>query len=1219
MDVSDRDNPLHRMANIFADALDQYRITVQKISPESLLFLICILMLLIYLRNYIYNNYYPRPFNSYLLFPSYKLYNTNINNYDNLIIEELTFNLHKFFSNIIELKKDKSNIIVNSDLVKYLTDFRDLFIYEVQLTDDKNDLQITESLAQTIIGKVRTDKDKAVILDKINDIMNSNGDEHLQQINLEELVSINYVNDLVQKDFLYISKLNPIKKIDEDDPIFDEDRNVMMATDISKSLYNQYLKPYVIENEIRLKNTVFINKLLNKDETDETDENSKKIILFQKKMDIIIEKIHDVLKKYQIIVNKDGEKDLYEKTFISNDMIKENLSNYIEIYLNILINIQVYLLQLNKNYTLKSLLSYYKIDLLLSEAEYNTLNDDTREIIDVLYIYRAYYKENGNILSNSELSNKLLNKIKSNNLEEHINTQNMVIFKESNLKYNTKILKLIKDFTLLGYIFCNLCCIIDDEQSIYKVSKMIEDKSFKYIYSSVKDFIVDNIVEDVSISLNLDKINDKKDKILELYEYSKNNLKTIMKLNSRNINIIEKVHVKFDNNDNTIKINSENELFNSKKSKYIINNIVYLTTYKVEKIVHIDIKQKTLKGISYLNNIYSSLLYLYFIRRLYNNNTIEYSAMYNNNSNGTKIARISANKMLFNYIWKNACYKYFWGRLIYLKGYINEFKPSDELEIRDTQIEKPKEPKKPQLSNDPMKLLKAMNKYNTEMVKYKKDLAKYEKESKNVELPETGNVFIDDVIYYHALVEKFLIDTMNNVFDEPGKPKNKPRKVNISLPWPIDALGDMLTKIVNLGNMIMWLAESFIRLLSDFNKLIQFIVKTILYMLLFFISILHAIIGDPIIMVFIFLKEIIILFVYFIITLAVAFVYCIYTAITTLIILIYYPIYYNVFYSCLFANEFNPRSFYLNTDYFKNFYDDYISVKDYLDSNIYEYDLMNNDNIAGGVFLHRGLSYETFGNYAPYWEIRNNYFCKKRESYIPSFNPDILVIRNYMKLMYKEMKELDLYKKGNIDNQINALENDGLYNYGDNFSDMLEIINESYNNNSIADKLERIDQIQDNKREYYNQWVRFKKDNDVYNNIYDIDINKLTNGMYLYSDLKYSKKLDDDSQLDNKEKIVENMRKVYENFIYTYNINNPNEDLIDSNLRLYYNNLADAHTFINTTTLVDFVSNLIKKEENPNEKQYNDYKNNDILRNIVTKITFIFILLGINKIVYDLN
>ena len=227
-----------------------------------------------------------------------------------------------------------------------------------------------------------------------------------------------------------------------------------------------------------------------------------------------------------------------------------------------------------------------------------------------------------------------------------------------------------------------------------------------------------------------------------------------------------------------------------------------------------------------------------------------------------------------------------------------------------------------------------------------------------------------------------------------------------------------------------------------------------------------------------------------------------------------------------------------------------------------------------------------------------------------------------MKLMYKEMLDMDgsIFKSDNmIDYEYKALANDGIYNFKDNFSDTTEIINESYYNNTLYEKRERIKEIQKDKIDYINKWVKFKNDNNFYRSIYDIDINNLVNSMYLYSDISYPKLLNiDKTKLDDKNKLVENMRDVYSNMFWLYT-NSIDNDIINNQVRLYYNKLIyKPESIFDYSSLSDHISKILKDEINTDNKLYNNYRNNDFLRNIVTKITYIFILLGINKIVYDI-
>ena len=156
--------------------------------------------------------------------------------------------------------------------------------------------------------------------------------------------------------------------------------------------------------------------------------------------------------------------------------------------------------------------------------------------------------------------------------------------------------------------------------------------------------------------------------------------------------------------DEYIKENQDNNVFNAYANKH--NNTIK------PKII------KNKQNLQALTKIYSSLLYFNLLRRFYNNNILEYSSLYNMSSNSNKLKDISWKKDLFNNIWLNSAYKYLWGRFIYLRGYINEFKPSEVFKDTSEPIEKPVKP----VERDNVPILE----YAEYIIEYQTALKKYE-------------------------------------------------------------------------------------------------------------------------------------------------------------------------------------------------------------------------------------------------------------------------------------------------------------------------------------------------------------------------------------------------------------------------------------------------------------------------------------------------------------
>ena len=575
MENKSNNTALNKIAAILEDTFDNYRITVSSLSLESLLILFTIIILFIYLYNKIYNNFNPRSIRL-----TSKLYNSDEDNYDKLIISELSYNLQKFFDNI-------NNLDQNNDITKPL--YNDIMyiyeslIYNIDLAGE-NDLEIKKDEPVSFIsGNIRTEDDKKKLKNKLNSYIN--GETTLETTNIKDvnLRDIQVIKDIITKDFLFISQLSPVKKIDDDDPIFDEDRNVLYATTITKKLYNSYIKPEVDNNEIILNNTVFLKKFINKDDISESNDDNIKIKLLQIKMDELLKKLTDTLKDYTMIntidtfksdINIDDENiKIYKNKHLSANNkteVKENIINYIKIIFDIILNLQIYLLRLNDKYTLTSLLAFYKLDLLTNEE----INNDTIHIIKKQFKYASYSYENN--------YKRLVKKLISDDINGIIDKKNITLQQENDKQYNTNILDLIKDFVVISYLFINLICITDTTTTSKDVINNIEKISKNILNENIITSIGSVVSDDISFSINLTDIIQNQDLIINVDNYSNNILRRLVKFGNINNKLIKYNYFLIKDRNDIEYVSTNNKTFLYNQSKYIISNLSYFLENKIE-------------------------------------------------------------------------------------------------------------------------------------------------------------------------------------------------------------------------------------------------------------------------------------------------------------------------------------------------------------------------------------------------------------------------------------------------------------------------------------------------------------------------------------------------------------------------------------------------------------------------------------------------------------
>jgi len=500
---------------------------------------------------------------------------------------------------------------------------------------------------------------------------------------------------------------------------------------------------------------------------------------------------------------------------------------------------------------------------------------------------------------------------------------------------------------------------------------------------------------------------------------------------------------------------------------------------------------------------------------------------------------------------------------------------------------------------------------------------------------ESGeNVLYDDVEYYHKLGTEKIVYVMNSIFGKPNDP-GLPRLMKPpSMPWPLpDVLGEIIAGIVNAVKMLLYFIKKFIKLIRNFNDFLKFIAQITLYLILMIFLIIYEFVGRFIITCLLLTKEGIMIFIYSLISLNLGLFNLFNALLMKVLTLFSYKIFY-WFYSNFFANEINPRNFYLNPDFFKNIYNYYPTLKKYLTGNIYNYDIMNNDNINMGIFLLFGVNYRNNGSSYINYNVESSFFTKRKEYYLPSFNPEILIIRSYMRNMYEKMvaQEFKGERYKSVEKELDGLRiNNDSYNLVDMGEDMVNYIGEILDYRGVNERTNRIKEIQQNRTNYYKRWLKFKKEisenKNAVKDIFNIDIEELSNHIYNNLNLEYAKDVSGNTS-DEMYNDVEKLRNMYYHMIIPYYIqhycgNKTRDDMIYSQILQFYYNKFDYDKNSSVNYGYEFVNSVFNtlqlsgQNKDESKTELYGYHKKDILRKIIMNMVYILLFIGINNVIYE--
>lgn len=1305
---------------------------------------------------------------------THTLYQENSYNYDDLIINELTYNLSEFFicyseilgnepNNVNEIEFKELTTIesfgnfqmpsfnqisenIHNSLNNFLLSFTSndspedreiklllkkiykLILYDKKYNFSKLQMEFT-GIKKAFTGNTDEIDEKLEemgIIEVFQALKNKSG--ILQELNenlLKSESNVDIIGTIVENDFKLLKYLVPVKKYNDDDPLFNKEINfsqsdndiniksmieaanenpeltllglltgatqgaavigiagevgqelqkvsnalmnlvLKIISGLSKFAYSSTIKGFADTNDDVLKYTTFLNVFINK------EDQSMGFVMF-KFIRILQEKINNILNNYTKINSIDGLKYFYKTNKNANDEKKKELiMKVLRIFYNLSINLQVYLLNVNKKYTISNLLALFGLDMIketnnLDLTNKNTLNMEI-EIKD-RYKYYDISTETLNAIKQNEMTNKvsyfkqysaseILDDIIDMSINANINMTIDRLLTENNKEFKSNFLKSVRDIIVLIYTTINLFLYHDvsvnidkensenSENAIYKkltkydLIKILEKESFN-IYNNETDNLQKYVY---NFKISNSTINEKKDKIIQIMNCLNYKINNILRLGSGQINNIythKYIEVVIKDNITQLQLETkyENKSLHINHIKYIVNNINYLFDTEVKEITDEKIINKIEKYIR-LNNC---LIYFRLFKRFYNNNIIKYSSTFKNQSNGLRMASAIFWESMFTKVYVNSYHNYALNRLVYTAQYINMFEPSQEytnkINNSDNNNIGTAEPKKPNIKGKSFKeAARLMDNYKKELENYQKELDKRPAMSTNPPVDTSENVLFDHVEYYQKLGAEKIVNVMNQVFGKPSKP-DMPRLMKPpGMPWPLpDVLGEIIAGVVNAVKMLIYFIKKFIKLVKNFNDFLKFMAKILIYFILMVFLIIYEFVGRFLITGAILFKEAIVLVIYVILGNVLAVFNLGLAIVNSFIILISGSLYYKIYVNFM-ANELNPRSFYLNPNYFNNIYNKYPSLNKYLVGNTFNNDSYNNDNINFGMFLLKAVNNINNGSYYINYNIDSPFFLRKKEYYLPSFFPEISIFRAYMRNMYNKMKNSGAgYDGYTLTKEIEGLNvEETSYDIRDMGEDYYNYGQEVLNHNNIKKRKKRVDEIQKNRRDYYTNWLRFKNDikkpdNDVFK-IFNIDIEKLSNYMYKNLNLEYAK--DASGEQEKVYDDIDKLRDMYYNILLPYynkhkckkNVEHDYNKILLFHYYYYdYDKLKKNNTkFFNSNNFVTEILNQIgisKEDKVKNDERMKElygYYKKDILRKIIMNISILLIIIGINNMIYE--
>jgi hypothetical protein len=1270
------------------------------------------------------------------------LYNNDEDNYDKLIIEELTYNLSEFFicyNDLVDNNNNNRNLDSGSESsIEYLLNQ----IYKKIIYDKDGNIKTELSINADELDELVENKD---ILNVFNDLKSKRGSlVILNELELKHSNNAEKIKKILKNDFNLMKYVVPIKKYDDDDPIFNKRINfsqsgndisfenavefvkdnkavaaiaapaaigmagavavgeageemqkgfnellnivLSMVNSITKFNYNNTIKDFADKNDDILNYTTFMNVFINRESGSEGT-NANIIFTYIDKLQDIIS---NYLNSYTKIDTKEGMQYFKKEDNIQESDKKGIIMKVLKMFYNMTMNLQIYLLNINKKYTITNLLNLFDIDVIkehitLDLENANILNleieiknkckyyDISEEVLNKIKNKPSVYKK----LYNRDIytSKKVLDEIINMNINNSINYKLTQLLKKHNKEYTTNFLKMIRDSIVIMYTTVNLFRYYNvsiegenDKLSKYGLISIIEEDAKSIINNEVNDLTkrINDRTFKFEININYETENKIKS-LLNCLNFKINNILRLGIGKVNNIFIHKFTELEFEGTqESNVNKACRNDIIATKLKcgylrkqlhinhiKYIVNNINFLFNNKI-KCLNNESDKNTINKIENYIRLNNCLIYFRLFKRFYNNNIIKYSSLYSNKSNGFEMSRVIFWEGLFTKVYINSFYNYLFNRAIYTAQYINMFEPSNEYSnsIRESDNNNAglEPPEKPNLNDVPIENIEqVLEDYNKKLEEYEAELARRPPMTSNPVIATSENVLYDHVEYYQKRGSEIIVNVMNSVFGKPTEP-DVPKLVRpISMPWPLpDALGEIIAAVINAMKMAIYFIKKFVKLVRNFNDFLKFIAKISIYFALLIFLIIYEIVGRIAITGALLLKELITLFVYGVLGIVLASFNIVLIFINATIVLFSQRTYYSL-YRTFMANEINPRSFYLNPNYFRNVYKKYPTLKKYLVGNNFNFDLYNNDNVNFGIFLLKGVNYKNNGVSYLKYNIDTPLFLKKKEYYLPSFVPEINILRSYMRNMYSKMIDKgDTYGGVSLNNEKDGLDVSTNQEYSYNLTDMGEdyynYANEVMNAKNIKQRKERIIEIQRNRKSFYNNWLRFKndvkkKDNDIYK-IFNIDIEKLSTYIFKNLNLEYAKStLEDPTENLDKEyklkmyKDIDKIRDMYYTILLPYyNKHKCNSQLEHdySKILQFHYNYYDYDTFITninsdkfSTSMINIFGSMGYSEEqmkfnNKKKEELYKYYQKDILRKIIMNISILLIIIGLNNMFYEI-
>jgi hypothetical protein len=1070
-------NGVDKMSNSI-EGLKNHAGSMLAIAQQSQLLYTIIMIAIIFIIVYIYIYYF-----LYKRTRSYSITSLLYDDekkYEKLLQKELAFTLSQFCKAYHELHLNSSTINANNpklwakltNLYRNLIEGSEKSIAENRDENEDEGKQSIENFLgksikmpkmSNVVSKIKNKIKKSV--DDVNDIIKTAG-KFTPQKHLE---SFEEWDGIVNNDFITLAQLLPVTEFDEDNPLFT--RSLPWTNTLNKSLYKATTKKHAIHNKRLVNKTQILSKLIN---NREEDKNGHEVRDDEEIRDIksLLMDMNKLLAQYSI-VDKAGVSGANGPNGASGESvqtkIKRNESEkklYIGqmlcIFINVIVNINFFMSNIDPNYTVRKIMKSY------------------------MRAYSGFKDKNGNV----DVDNVDTLKNKLDTIESKLNTfindyfakeENDVIFvQESNFAFSKSLIKVV----LIT-------------QQIFSLGYGLSDSNF--------DDIIDNITinpDDVDKKLDLGTITVKNiDKITICIEAIQNDFLNLLRLGQRSDNkLLDKRYfcMKCDTvpNGKGTKVEGKNKINNSKlhrlkyksnnsddnenlykfnviASKHMVRNFSQIVKYKVNTKSN---EPNTVNWVKNMQKISISLVYFHMFDRFYNDDVRSYAGNASLSGDNKVLATDAIRKeFFFKHIWLNGLMvKY----IIPIEQMFSTYFLSSITEVFNQMVSDFAE-------------LKNVGEEEDEPDLQGSD----DNDAKCLEKMKIDGVYVKtafgEAAYYNCKLDQVFTSVISSLLSSMGGSSRPPKMVNITTPWPVAFMGKMISAIINMVTVAMYMIKMLSKVIGDPSILVKFV----LIMVLMFVQALFSSVGNFLLVPIMVFKELILKIVVNLLILSPEMIlksilFLVVLVVTALGGEIYKPLYQNIL-----AFEKNPRAFYLNSDYFGSVYNNYRSIENYYMSTDVKRDLSLNDLGVWGMFVMKPANYQSLGDSYSFYKMSEdgkNY--AKNDVYLPSFYPDMLMIRLYFNLLYQKMIDNGIDSPTIVDAHNEIKSNGYTLLPANNISDYLTMLGSFFKSNK--DRRKFVKEVKDKKAKFYRNWLLFKRDNANINNLLDIDVDLVVNNIY---------------------------------------------------------------------------------------------------------------------------